>query len=255
MPKELFKGQSKINIMDNIKDIFDHITDRTQKLTAALYRVTDLLSDKEPLKWTLRDKALVIHDNLVIIRKTKDKNGLIFESVDLISAVTRSLELAAYGVCVSSLNFEILKREYSNLKNFIEGKKEEISYDPELLSGISASEKIEEKSVKNFTEKRENSIPKESLRPADLFAKRPALTPIQIDPKSRKGRILDLLKGGAGKTVNEIASVFTGETSEKSIQRDLLDLVKHRKVLAIGDKRWRKYEIIKENTNLEAASV
>ena len=44
--------------MDNIKDIYGFVTDRIQKLTAALYRVTDLLSDKEPIKWTLRDKAL-----------------------------------------------------------------------------------------------------------------------------------------------------------------------------------------------------
>ena len=51
--------------MDNIKDIYGYVTDRIQKLTAALYRVTDLLSDKEPLKWTLRDKALNLYDDLV----------------------------------------------------------------------------------------------------------------------------------------------------------------------------------------------
>ena len=95
--------------MDNIKDIYGFVTDRIQKLTAALYRVTDLLSDKEPIKWTLRDKALNLHDDLVSVKNTKDKDGLLDTSLKNFAQIIKSLELVSVGVCVSNLNFEILK--------------------------------------------------------------------------------------------------------------------------------------------------
>ena len=123
--------------MDNIKDIHGYVTDRIQKLTAALYRVTDLLSDKEPLKWTLRDKALNLYDDLVSVKNTKDKDSLLDNSLKkLPRQIVASLELVSAGVCVSNLNFEILKREYLFLKNFIEGKKTDIAYDSKILSEL-----------------------------------------------------------------------------------------------------------------------
>ena len=96
--------------MDNIKDIYGYVTDRIQKLTAALYRVTDLLSDKEPLKWTLRDKAINLYDNLVSVKNTKDKDSLLDTSLKNFAQIVASLELVSAGVCVSNLNFEILKK-------------------------------------------------------------------------------------------------------------------------------------------------
>lgn len=238
--------------MDNIKDIFGYVTDRIQKLTAALYRVTDLLSDKEPIKWTLRDKALNLYDDLVSVKNTKDKDGLLDNSLKNFTQIIASLELVSAGVCVSNLNFEILKREYLFLKNFVEGKKTDIAYDSNILSEL---------------EKFGSSAPawKPSLRAGQTAARKelPEKSPInpvysagsevyiaagsqEIDPQSRKGKVLDFLKNGPAKSVNEIAVIFNGEISEKSIQRDLLDLVKMGKISAIGDKRWRKYEVISQ---------
>ena len=42
--------------------------------------------------------------------------------------------------------------------------------------------------------------------------------------------------------MGEIAAIFNGEISEKAVQRELFDLVKSGKLIAKGDKRWRKYE-------------
>lgn len=235
--------------MDNIKDIYGYVTDRIQKLTAALYRVTDLLSDKEPIKWTLRDKALNIYDDLVSVKNTKDKDSLLDNLLKNFAQIVASLELVSAGVSVSNLNFEILKREYLFLKNFIEGKKTDIAYDSNILSEL---------------EKFGSSAPawKPSLRAGQTAARKelPEKSPInpvvypagdgayngsstqEINPQSRKGKVLDFLKSGPAKSVNEIAVIFNGEISEKSIQRDLLDLVKIGKISAIGDKRWRKYQ-------------
>ena len=234
--------------MDNTKDIYGYLMDRIQKLTSALYRVTDLLSDKEPLKWTLRDKSLNIYDDLVSVKNTKDKDSLLDNAIKNLAQIIKSLELVSAGVCVSNLNFEILKREYLFLKNFIEGKKTDIAYDPKILSEISSSDK---KGFSKLQAGQETILPrlqrelpeKSQIYPTQSGAYGAANIQ-EIDPQSRKGKVLDFLKNGPAKSVNEIAVIFNGETSEKSIQRDLLDLVKMGKISAIGDKRWRKYEVI-----------
>ncbi len=35
-----------------------YLCDKVQRITQAVYRVTDILSDKEPLKWEMREKAV-----------------------------------------------------------------------------------------------------------------------------------------------------------------------------------------------------
>ncbi|MEK7069643.1 MAG: hypothetical protein AAB924_01640 [Patescibacteria group bacterium] len=230
--------------MDNIKDIYSYVTDKVQKITSALYRVTDLLSDKEPLKWTLRDKAIGLYDELVSIKNTKDKDRLLDDSLKSFSQITKSLELISSGVCVSNRNFEILKREYSLLRDFIEGKKSDMANDPKILL---------EMSMFNSKKKQEtNTLINNGHRNLITGINEPETNSFygegkqqEINPQSRKGKVLDLLKSGPAKSVNEIAINFSGEVSEKSIQRDLLDLVKMGKISAMGDKRWRKYEYAK----------
>lgn len=230
--------------MDNIKDIYNYITDKVQKITSALYRVTDLLSDKEPLKWTLRDKAIGLHDNLVSVKNTKDKDYLLNDSLKKFLQIIKSLELVSSGVCVSNINFEILKREYSLLKDFIEGKKTDMANDPKIVLEASFFDKKNREI--NLGRPQKETANKNGLLDApetiktNLFYGQEKRQ--EIDPQSRKGKVLDLLKKGQAKSVNEIAVNFNGEVSEKSIQRDLLDLVKMGKISAMGDKRWRKYE-------------
>ena len=229
--------------MDNIKDIYSYVTDRVQKLTAALYRVTDLLSDKEPLKWTLRDKALNLYDDLVSVKNVKDKDSLLDNSLKNFAQIIKSLELISAGVCVSNLNFEILKREYLFLKNFVEGKKTDIAYDSKILLDLASLGKSLH-STSDVEWRKQRELSEKSHASSGMSATYGEISPREIDPQSRKGKVLDFLKNGPAKSVNEIAVIFNGETSEKSIQRDLLDLVKIGKISAIGDKRWRKYEII-----------
>lgn len=239
--------------MDKVKDIIGHITDRVQKLTSALYKVTDLMSDKEPIKWTLREKAVNIHDSLMSISSAKDKNRLIGDILDNSYQVIKSLELAANGTFISNLNFEILKREYVYLKNFLEGKKNDLYFDQKILPEFMPHPlaKTGEKNILGYDNSDNFRLGKRGLISSkndsrELFSENDLSA--EIEPQSRKGKILGFLKSGEAKTVSEIAAIFNGGASDKSVQRDLFDLVRLGKVAAQGDKRWRKYEIIKETS-------
>lgn len=221
------------NVTDNVSNVYGHITDKVQNITAALYRVTDLLSDKEPLKWTLRDKAVVLYNNLMSIRFIKDKDNVFNETLSNFFQIIKSLELVSLGFCVSNLNFEILKREYMNLRNFIEGKKSNIITEQKLLLGFPARKERPKKE-------------REGIMIGAAEIERPEIN-LMIEskissPEGRKEKILDFMETGGEKTMGEIAAIFGGEISEKAVQRDLFYLVKSGKLVAKGDKRWRKYE-------------
>ncbi len=102
-----------------ILPIGELLCDRIQKITEALYRVTDLLSDKEPLKWQLRDSAIELFDFLMVA-ENKELIGAenIFYSIH---KMNRLLQLA-YSSCavVASINFEVLSREYRSLSDAFE---------------------------------------------------------------------------------------------------------------------------------------
>ena len=115
------------------------LSDRAEKIAEALYRVTDLLPDKEPLKWQLRVDAVELFDFL-ILREQKE----IFDAKNIFSLVkrlVRTLQLAcASSAFVSSINFEVLRREYLSLSDSLENQIE--SEKNKLQSGEYAVENI-----------------------------------------------------------------------------------------------------------------
>ncbi|MCK6462476.1 MAG: hypothetical protein L6Q29_01495 [Candidatus Pacebacteria bacterium] len=235
--------------MDNIRDIYGHITDRIQKLTSALYRVTDLMSDKEPLKWTLRETSLAVHDLIVSIKLAKDKDRVLTETLNLSYRIIKTLELVSSGAGIASLNFEILKREYIYVKNFLEGKKTEFAYDPKMLPEFVLNQK-KTREFSGRTPETPIAFPEQIIAGLKLPEGAPGAATAKaeeqdVEPQSRKGKILNFLKDGEARSVGEVAAIFNGGASDKAVQRDLFDLVRMGKVEAKGDKRWRKYEILK----------
>lgn len=231
----------------NTENSLIFIMDRIKKLTEALYRVTDLYSEKEPLKWVLRESAINLYDKLMSIISLRLIKGTfteikptaqIFEEImTFFRKIIGTLELASLGGFVSDINFEILKREYSSLMSFIENEKEKIITEKKLL----ISPKFPE-FKKPLPEKKEKPIEQE-ISIGHIGQK-------ISGSKERQEKILGFLQKNGKKTVKEIALIFQG-ISEKSIQRDLLELVKTGKLKAEGEKRWRVYFLeAPENLNI-----
>lgn len=214
---------------DKRTQVGEYIIDRIKKLTEALYRVSDLYSDQEPLKWALRENAIYLYDKLMSVmdmsdmmsdRKQKTDLGEIISSF---SQMAHKLDLASLGGFISDINFEILKKEYKKLKEFIEEQKdliiyrsalENLSFAPQLLVLDTKKEK-EDKGHKG-----QNIISDKT--------------------EDRKQKILNFLKNNDKKTIKEISAIFEG-ISEKSVQRDLAELVRSGYLEAEGEKRWRVY--------------
>lgn len=201
----------------------DYITNRIKKLTEAVYRVTDLYPDQEPLKWALRENAVYLYNNLMSITDMSDRKLRynFKEVLSSLSQIINKLDLASLGGFISDINFEIIKKEYGSLKDFLENQQQFIFSQEELLI------------------KPELPILKEKETKGHLMSNR-TLSVQRDKTENRKQKILNSLKENDKKTIKEIASIFE-DISEKSIQRDLADLVKSGHLLANGEKRWRVY--------------
>lgn len=58
--------------------------------------------------------------------------------------------------------------------------------------------------------------------------------------EDRKNKLLEILKAGGGSAIGDITKHFPG-LNVKTLQRDLLDLMREKKVIMLGKKRWAKY--------------
>ena len=112
-------------------------------------------------------------------------------------------------------------------QNFPEQNQPVQNYSP-ISSVIDSPKKILEESL--ITPKQEYSKPIFNLG---------SLEYIEQERDERRDRILKSLINGGG-SIKEIASKLK-DIGEKTIQRDLLELMRDKKVIMLGKKRWSKY--------------
>lgn len=97
---------------------------RTEKLTTALYLVTDFMSDSEPLKTRLREKSLELLSDVYTAggKSFKERSVSFTRLTSSVEEIISMLEISHAVGLVSQMNFNILKDEYILLKQAMEGE-------------------------------------------------------------------------------------------------------------------------------------
>ncbi len=227
-----------------------YLCDKVQHITQAVYRVTDILPDREPLKWEMREKAVSLFTALTSFQNKDylEKLRAIEKSEKTIEQIIVILSLLPAGMLISGLNFEILKNEYLAVKKAISQEKIVPDLNAFVLGGeapfklpaISIPEtpaSREQESIghnngqTNGQERQKNNSHKKSVIP-------------KTSTEDRKQRILEILKTKQKVSVGELSVLFS-EFSEKTIQRDLVEMADKGILRKEGDKRWRIYILTK----------
>jgi DNA-binding transcriptional ArsR family regulator len=165
----------------------------------------------------------------------RDRSIVFDEVKEAIGQIERTLDLMSFGTYTTSLNFEILKKEYRNLLLAIEGDKSLIITEPQLLIGEIEKPLLNKLREDNGHKGHEAVIKRTTTNNTNN---------VHYENSSRSTKIIDFLKTKESGTVKDIASIFNG-ISEKTVQRDLLALAAAGKLLAKGEKRWRTYSLVK----------
>lgn len=190
----------------------EELKQRVLKITEALYRTTDLFSDAEPLKWSLRKEALEVLN-------VHPQDVLRME--ELVKALTLKLDLASSGTFISKTNFEVIKRAYGEF----------------LSNTVSLRESYESLFLLDK--------PVGVLSDAVLDKRKGGDGGVvqSVALSGRKTTLLSALKQKGPLSVGELAKMLDEPISEKTIQRELAGLVASGAIRQEGDRRWRKYFI------------
>jgi hypothetical protein len=215
------------------EEYFSYICDRIQKITEAVYRVTDLLSDKEPLKWEIREKSVEIFTVFLGLQNkvSLERDAGLEKAENLIGQLTAVFSLFSGNRNFSSINFKILEESYEKIKKSISEEIQKDGFIKLLLDTQAIGQHNGQNNVRKAILDKPRAMPVKRI----IHQVR--------NHQDRKDKIFTIIQDKKEVTVGELSAIFK-ECSEKTIQRDLLEMVAKGLLRKEGDKRWRKYMLI-----------
>lgn len=254
--------------------------ERISKLTSAVYKVTDLFADKEPLKFAIRRACLDVlslHVSYIENKSLEAKKKIAQKGISQSRIILKYLSLASHQEWINPKNFEILEHEYflvlewfssqqiknqEAIKNIRQSKKKDIIKDQISNDSILNSNKEIDNSSEN-SKLLEQSIIFPSIsgqttgiNTSSIFSK---VSPEQeIKPKSNlydidiainyeelsdiQLKILEILQTKKFLKAGELCSHFEG-LSDRSIRREIKELRDNGIILTKGSGRATYYQL------------
>lgn len=217
-----------------------YIIQKTQKIVSALYLITDFIKDNDVIKWEIREEGISLISSALLFNTTfpmerENANKLLMSSSDKIISF---LNIASVASLVSMMNSSILIEEIESLKNFINGENGKINLPGYILSDSFFGTDIEGK-----VDKGQNNTSKTLSGIKDNNSQiNPILSRSEDKQKGRKESIINLLKKDSNLTIKDFTKVIK-DCSEKTIQRELISLVKEGVIKKLGERRWSTYSL------------
>lgn len=205
-------------------EIKDMIKDKTSKLSAAVYLVTNFLDDLDQIKWKLRHKTLDLRANLTLGVKDAQTPSVwpIERILSDINEILSLIDIAVLDRRASPMNFSILRQGYLSLQtefqNYINGD----WYKNMLIPALSS--KITDLSPR---------ITKEVRLPLGS----------RTSNSARREKIVTFIKQHNWSSIKDVAKSIPG-VGAKTIQRELAGLVKTGVLKKEGERRWSRYSTV-----------
>lgn len=210
---------------------FQTVFKKTEKLASATYMVTNLFSDNEPMKWTLRKKVSELLSLMITFKDIRQPDFASFNQATKlkVSEIVSLYEVSTVGGLVSQMNFSILKQEFFNLTELlnVSNHKYEISKPLFPKSFFTQTQSF------NGVARQTENVVKDNLSLKDT---------LDFKSTNRQNIILGLLKKKKELTIKDIA-VIIKDVSEKTIQRELISLIEAGVLQKKGERRWSKYSL------------
>lgn len=218
---------------------------KTEKLVSAVYLVTNLFSDSEPIKWTLRRKSSELLSYILGYKDIQNSSASDFAFVvkTKVMEIVSLLEISSVSGLLSPMNFSILKTEFSNLLDVFQ--KDRFNK-KETNSGVIPKDFFGEHRAPNAGIKGHSDV----VRVVSTINNLPTISggssSLERDIAKRSNRqniIINLLKKRKELTIKDIALIIK-DCSEKTIQRELISLIVSGVIKREGERRWSKYSLV-----------
>lgn len=250
--------ESKLNVGElNLSDIsflkdnpnLIYLYKKTEKLVSAIYLISNFISDKEPIKWQLRNVGLGLLSVSFSI-SSDDQKKFISDALRLLSI----LEIARTGGIISEMNYNILKYEFELLINTAETTKKKDSPQGLIFSDhfFEISQGQDNSQSRFFDSRKEVSTNLDASKGhnnlSDSLSVRKSNEPKKLseqkqkDKSNRQDVIISLLSKSSELSIKDFTFSIK-DCSEKTIQRELVSLVSKGQVKKMGEKRWSRYSL------------
>ena len=262
------------------KEVYSFVLKKTEKIVTALYMVTDCMDTDDAIKMRMRlrgvDLLSSVHQISVLSPSEKHAHltATRLQIGELISLVDISLSIGF----ISTMNAGILKREFLLLID------ELIAHQTHSGDRLSSSSMYENRKISDFVLSPEmfnsddsTSITDDVHHPlqmtntgdvhkGQIFKKTQSMVGIQnrnltlnpasgqstksdvnnenfVSKKDRSETIKNIIKDKVEVSIKDISVAFS-DCSEKTIQRELNDLISKGQIKKIGEKRWSRYQLV-----------
>ncbi|PIP86405.1 hypothetical protein COV42_02245 [Candidatus Campbellbacteria bacterium CG11_big_fil_rev_8_21_14_0_20_44_21] len=253
----------EISVFGNNENL-SFIHKKSEKISCAIYLVTNHLDDKEPLKRTIRSESLGLIKDTISLTGNFSENLWSSEKLGRrITAIISFLDLLFGAGLISKANHLILRTEIGNLASFLEVEANIINYEGRKLESVffdvpgrsaeeigrimetlslSQEEKISGKEVLSDNLKDISKGHKDKGQMSFINKKDISVQKERIFRRgsARKQKIISFIKLKKEVSIKDITSVIK-DFSEKTLQRDLISLVKAGVLKKRGKKRWSLY--------------
>jgi|SRR3989344_1661528 len=275
-PKLVDSNAGSVNTKTVIKNkeqrrfgaFFIFLVNKTERIISAVYLITNIMSDREPIKWEIRRTAIsALTTSHVTLSESRENSDRIKDIYDLFSECLSFLGVARLAGLVTDMNYGIVAREVELLQRILEDRKEkpyESKVSDKILdtaffdvskslpvkdigkSGILAPRK---KYTKDINVKDSSAIKdiriNNSVSDIKSISKGQEhlrkLTSNQLS--NRRSLILGFLKSAKEASLRDFCVVIK-DCSEKTIQRELVSLVYEGVLKKEGEKRWSRYSFV-----------
>ncbi len=233
---------------------------KTEKIIAALYLVTDFLSEEEPIRWQLREIGLSTLSNVMSLKDTlpSQKNELCSAIKTEILEMVSLLDIGLFAGLFSTMNVTLLKREFEALLGSISHTQKTLEsfvlpdtffaetdvQTPTVDTGILPTARPLGVSLSR-TEHRARDVKDISFQGQKVSTQATKETHsgagvVEVKRSRRQSLILNLLKKKKEIMIKDVTAIIS-DCSEKTLQRELLSMVELGILRKEGERRWSKY--------------
>ena len=243
--KNLDKIQSRLVFND---PGYLYIFKKTEKVTAALYLITNLVSDSEPIKWQIRQKSLKILSDILSLKRLSvtQAKGVINDLLAHVSEIISLIKIASISNHISAMNHGVMYKELVLLLNNLDSLNSESFSGGNLMlpqDFFNVPEPIFQQTVQPSVSVFSKGQYKTNVAVKDNSSQQVEMPNKDTIKDNRRETIIRLLKLGKPLGIKDFSVEIKG-CSEKTIQRELIDMVEKGVLKKTGERRWSVYSLV-----------
>lgn len=216
-----------------------HIHKKSHAIARAVYLVTDFFDNREPIKARMRQLACDLVEQVLSLsaQTSSDRKSLLDNLIKTNLSLVSFSELAMFSGIESQMNHSVICEEIKSLVSVIEDRE----VPTRLGKSFVLDESFFSKENKHEIHANPHTAPKKNI----IESKPIHETSDNSDKRKleRRNVIFAIVKSKVNPSIKDIAEGVVG-CSEKTVQRELLDMVASGLLKKEGERRWSRYSLI-----------